>query len=114
MIPAAPERRRAQRVTVRNPSWLSVPASWPVQLIDVAMGGLSFFSPHRVDVGRVVSLRATLSGLPFNAQVRICWSKPRQAANAIRPRYEVGATFLQMDDSSRRSLERFLGLSTTD
>jgi hypothetical protein len=113
MIHGGPDRRRAQRVSVHSRSWLSVPTAWSVQLIDVGMGGLSFSSPNVIEAGRSVFVRANLGGEPFQGQVRVCWSKSR-AMGAGRQRYEIGATFFPLEDSSRRTLERFLRFSNTD
>ena len=92
-------------------TWLAAPSAWPVQLVDVSMGGLAFSSPYGVDVGRTVSVRATFGREAFNGQLRVCWSRPRAAASALRPHFEIGAVFLPLEESSRRALESFLKLS---
>ena len=111
MTYSVPERRRSQRAAVGTRSWLAVPSTWPVQLLDLSMGGLAFSSPYGLEIGRTASVRATLGRDAFNGQIRICWSRPRGTASAVRPPFEVGAVFLPLDESSRRALESFLKLS---
>jgi hypothetical protein len=114
MTLSIPERRRSQRVAVGERSWLAVPSTWPVQLVDVGLGGLAFSSPYLLDVGRTFGVRATLGREAFNGQLRVCWHRPRAAATALRPQFEIGAVFLPLDDSSRRALESFLKLSPAE
>jgi hypothetical protein len=114
MHPTAPERRRAERVAVETPSWLSLPTSWSVQLIDVGMGGVSFSSPHPIEEGRTVYMTATLDGAAFSSPIRICWCKLRNGTSARRRRYETGGTFLQLEEESRKTLWRFLRMSASE
>jgi hypothetical protein len=114
MTHSVPERRRSQRASAGSQSWLSVPSTWPVQLLDLSLGGLAFSSPYGLEIGRTASVRATLGRDAFNGQVRICWSRPRTTGSSIRPPFEVGAVFLPLDESSRRALESFLKLSSPE
>ena len=106
------ERRRAQRTSLAGESWLTVPATWPVQLTDVSLGGLAFASPYALEVGRTVAVRTTLGRDAFNGQIRVCWSRPRGSGRAIKPHYEIGAVFLPLDDHCRQALESFLNVSS--
>jgi hypothetical protein len=106
-----PERRRSQRTALTTASWLTAPTAWPVKLVDLSLGGLAFSSPYGLEVGRTVAVRATLGRDAFSGQIRVCWSRPRGGAGALRPEFEVGAVFLPLDESSRRALESFLKLS---
>ena len=114
MTYSPPERRRALRATVSGASWLAVPATWPIQLLDLSVGGLAFTSPHAIEVGRTASIRATLGPEALSCQIRVCWSRPRNGALPGKSLYEVGAVFLPLDDSSRRALETFLKLSPAE
>ena len=108
------ERRRSPRAsTARSLSWLSVPSTWPVQLVDLSISGMAFTSPYGMDIGRTAMVRATLGNEPFTGQIRVCWSRPRAAHAASSPRqpFEIGAVFLPLEDTSRRALESFLKLS---
>lgn len=108
---SVPERRRAPRVGLEAGSWLSVPATWPVQLVDLSLGGLAFSSPYRLEVGRTVSVRAPLGREALNTEARVCWSRPRVGTTMGRPHYDIGAAFLPLDEGSRRALEGFLKLN---
>jgi hypothetical protein len=113
MNSSVPERRRVQRVTVGASSWLALPTSWSVELIDVGMAGLSFTSSHALEVGRTIFVTATLGGEAFNSPVHVCWCKLRKR-DAQQPRYEVGGTLQQMEESSRRTLWRFLRMTPSE
>ena len=104
-----PERRRSQRATAAgSQSWLSVPSTWPVQLLDVSMSGMAFTSPYGLEVGRTVTVRTTVGREAFTGEIRVCWSSRRDPHNSIRPRFGIGAVFLPLEDSSRSALESFL------
>jgi hypothetical protein len=113
MTPGVPERRRVQRVTIGTSSWLALPTSWSVELIDVGMAGLSFLSSHSLEVGRTVFVTATLDGEAFNSPIQVCWCKLRKG-DGRKPRFEIGATLQQMEESSRRALWRFLRITPTE
>ena len=104
----ASERRRAQRVTVDTASELIVPTSWPIQVQDVSLGGASFHSTYRLDMGRRVQVFGTLGGEPFRASVQVCWVHARRDRVTGRPGYEVGAAFVDFAGGSRNALEEFL------
>jgi hypothetical protein len=107
------ERRRSLRASVSGLSWLAMPATWPIHLQELSLGGLAFTSPYAMEVGRTASIRATLGGEALSCPIRVCWTRPRRSQPG-RSQYEVGGVFLPLDDSSRRSLEMFLKLSPAD
>ena len=103
-----PERRRSVRAAADANSWLALPSTWPVQLLDVSLGGLAFSSPYDIEPGRTASVRVTFGGQAFNSKVRVCWSRRRTAITSSRPGFDIGACFLSLEDASRRALEAFL------
>ena len=111
MEPGIPERRRSVRVVVDGSSSVRLPAAWPVQLLDLSLGGAAFASPHRLEPGRTVAVRTTLAGAPFNAELQVCWARLMTGRQHTPVRFEVGAKFLPLDESSRRALVGFLKLS---
>ena len=108
-----PERRRSLRASVSGVSWLAMPATWPIQLQELSLGGLAFTSPYAMEVGRTASVRATLGSEALSCPIRVCWTRPRRSVPG-RSQFEVGAVFLPLDDSSRRALEMFLKLSPAE
>jgi len=108
-----PERRRSLRAGVTGVSWLAMPATWPIQLHELSLGGLAFTSPYPMEVGRTASFRATLGTEALNCPIRVCWSR-RRGDLPRAAEYEVGAVFLPLDESCRRSLEVFLKLSPAE
>jgi hypothetical protein len=108
-----PERRRSQRATIDGRSWLAVPSTWPVQLVDVSLGGMAFSFPYALEVGRTMAVRATLGRDAFNGHVRVCWTPSRTTAPTRTP-LVIGAAFLPLDDTSRRVLESFLKLPSPE
>ena len=108
MTASFPERRRSVRAAADTNSWLALPSTWPVQLLDVSLGGLAFSSPYDIEPGRTASVRVTFGGQAFNSKVRVCWSRRRTAITSSRPGFDIGACFLSLEDASRRALEAFL------
>ena len=113
MTYTVPERRRSLRASVSGVSWLAVPATWPIQLQELSLGGLAFTSPYPMEIGRTASVRATLGSEALSCPIRVCWTRPRRSVPG-RSQFEVGAVFLPLDDSSRRALEMFLKLSPAE
>ena len=109
----AAERRRSLRADVRGVSWLAMPATWPIQLQDLSLGGVAFTSAFPMEVGRTASVRATVGGEALSCPIRVCWTRPQRSALG-RSQFEVGAVFLPLEDSSRRALEVFLKLSPAE
>ena len=108
------ERRRSPRAPVESGCWLTSSSTWPVQLVDLSVDGLSFTSPFGFDVGRIASLRTTLGADALNCQMRVRWSRPMKASAAVPPRFEVGAVFQQLEESCLRALQAFLKLSPSE
>ena len=94
-------------------SWLTGPSTWPVQLLDLSLGGLSFTSPYGLEIGRTACLRTTLGAEAFNGEVRVRWSRPARPGTVV-PKFEVGAVFLSLEESNRRALQSFLKLSPSE
>ena len=114
MTASLPERRRVQRVAVTANSWLALPTSWSVELIDIGMAGLSFSSVHPLEVGRTVYVTATLGREAFNSSIQVCWCRQRKAENNRQSRFEVGATLQHLEDNNRRTLWRFLRITPSE
>ena len=108
MTPSFPERRRSVRAPADANSWLALPSTWPVQLLDLSLGGIAFSSPYDIEPGRTASVRVTFGGQAFNGKVRVCWSRRRTVITSNRPGFDIGACFLSLEDGSRRALESFL------
>lgn len=109
MRDVALERRQSQRVLTSSlQSWLSVPSTWPVQLLDVTMTGMAFSSPYGLEVGRTLLVRTALGREAFAGEIRVCWSRQRGPLHSVWHRFEIGAVFLPLEDSSRSALESFL------
>ena len=113
MAYTVPERRRSMRANITGVSWLTMPATWSIQLQELSLGGLAFTSPFPMEVGRTASVRATLGSEALSCPIRVCWTRPRRSLPG-RSQFEVGAVFLPLDDSSRRALEGFLKLSSAE
>ena len=113
MTYTAPERRRSLRANVRGVSWLTIPATWPIQLQELSLGGVAFTSPFPMEVGRTAAVRATVGGDALSCPIRVSWTRPRRSIPG-RSQFEVGAAFLPLEDSSRRALEVFLKLSPAE
>jgi hypothetical protein len=77
-----------------------------VQLLDISVTGALLASGRPFPVGQNGYFRAVLGTTPVTARVRIVREDTAAAApGGIR----CGAAFIGLDESSRRSLEAFLG-----
>jgi hypothetical protein len=108
-----PERRRSLRAAVSSASWLAMPATWPIRLKELSLGGLAFTSPQAIEVGSRVSVRATLGSEALSCPIRVCWTRPRTGQPG-QTQYEVGAVFMPLDEGGRRALQLFLKQSPAE
>lgn len=63
------------------------------QLQDVSLGGLSFCTKERLDVGSLVRIRIPVVSPPFEAQAKVIWCLSRP------DRYEAGIEFVSSEDA---------------
>ncbi len=64
-------------------------------LNDIGHGGLSFSSPHELEVGSVITIRISRLLPAFEAQGRVAWCRPDGED------YTVGVSFLEASDRFR-------------
>jgi hypothetical protein len=98
------ERRRAPRHEV-SAEFVHLPANMNVRVLDISTAGVLLQSPRLLNPGARGSLRFTLAGAPFLAdiQVRRVTSGSDAAAG-----YRIGATFVEMTVEHRQLIERFM------
>jgi hypothetical protein len=87
-------------------------AKWPVQLLDVSLGGAAWSSPYALETGRVASIRTVFGGEAFHARLRVCWSQDADPARGGVRRVIAGAAFLSLEEDNRHVLHAFLDVST--
>ena len=100
------ERRRTERVKVAFKNGARCEVRHRVQLLDISMTGTLLACDLPLPVGTSAKLRAGLGSDPFTAQLEV---RREQGASGKRGQAGLGAVFVSMDESSRRSLEQFLG-----
>ena len=86
-----PERRRSLRAAVDGNSWLAMPSTWPVQLLELSLGGLAFTSPYDIEPGRTASVRATFGGRRSTARSGSAGAGRARRSRSNRPGFEIGA-----------------------
>lgn len=98
------ERRRNPRHQVGE-DFASLPANLSVRVLDISTAGVLLQSSRLLNPGSRGSLRFTLAGTPFCAdiQVRRVSSAPEVGAG-----YRIGATFIGMTMEHRQLIERFM------
>jgi c-di-GMP-binding flagellar brake protein YcgR len=99
------ERRRYKRVDAPEGQIVRVELRHRVQLMDISLSGALLACETSVPVGVRGRLRAGLASEAFTADLQVRRLHPR---SATAHRNGLGALFLSMDDTSRRSLEQFL------
>src|SRR5262245_34083609 len=98
------ERRRSPRHQVGG-EFANLPANMSVRVIDISSAGVLLQSARMLNPGSRGSLRFTLAGAPFAADLqvqRVC------AASEAGSGYRIGATFVGVTQEHRRLIERFM------
>jgi len=98
------ERRRSPRHEVGG-ELVNLPANMSVRVIDISSAGVLLQSAHLLNPGARGSLRFTLAGAPFSADIQVQRvSTPSESGSG----YRIGATFVGMSPEHRRLIERFI------
>jgi hypothetical protein len=100
------ERRRTVRVTPPSQSEIQWPSWSTIELIDISTTGVLFTSPLPLDAGHKGQLRMRLGERSFNAEVEIRRGQSERTQQTV---YRLGAAFTSVDETSRFTLDDFLG-----
>ena len=98
------ERRRSPRHQVGG-EFANLPANMSVRVIDISSAGVLLQSARMLNPGSRGSLRFTLAGAPFAADIQV---QRVSAASEAGSGYRIGATFVGMTLEHRRLIERFM------
>src|SRR5262245_51410970 len=98
------ERRRASRHEVSE-DFANVPANMSVRVLDISTAGVLLHSPRSLSPGARGSLRFTLAGAPFLADIQV---RRVTAGEDAAAGYRIGATFVGMTLEHRQLIERFM------
>jgi hypothetical protein len=85
--------------------FVNLPANMSVRVIDISSAGVLLQSAHLLNPGSRGSLRFTLAGAPFAADIQV--QRVTTSAEAGSG-YRIGATFVGMTPENRRHIERFI------
>ena len=98
------ERRRAPRHEVSG-ELSNLTASLSVRVLDISTAGVLLEVPQLLTLGARGSLRFTLGGTRFLAEIQVRRVAPGSEAGAG---YRIGATFIGMMHEHRQLIERFM------
>jgi hypothetical protein len=98
------ERRRSPRHQVGG-QFANLPANMSVRVIDISSAGVLLQSTRLLNPGSRGSLRFTLAGAPFAADIQV---QRVSTASDAGSGYRIGATFVGMTLEHRRLIERFM------
>ena len=98
------ERRRSPRHQVGG-DFANLPANMSVRVIDISSAGVLLQSTHLLNPGSRGSLRFTLAGAPFAADIQV---QRVSTVSDAGSGYRIGATFVGMTLEHRRLIERFM------
>jgi hypothetical protein len=101
------ERRRFPRHEPKHSLSARVPIVVDVQLVEISRSGVLFACTQSLAVGQLVQIRMLLGRRPFSASIQIVRAAQHSAAET-QGALCFGATFVEVDDSSRTHLQRFL------
>ena len=99
------ERRRVPRVEVEDGLECRLEVRTRIRLLDISLSGALLAGEAPLPVGTRAQLRAGVGPAPFAPEVQVQRQVNRGGREANPA---LGAVFVGMDDSSRRSLEEFL------
>jgi c-di-GMP-binding flagellar brake protein YcgR len=102
------ERRRYPRRRAGLELVLSIPAVVDAEVVDLSAGGAMISTPAKLRVGQRCQLRALLDREPFTAVVEVLRVEEEGTRNGREGRHRVGLGFTNLDDNSRRTLQRFV------
>jgi|SRR5690242_1071281 hypothetical protein len=96
------ERRRYPRRQIHG-EFAGVQATLSVQVLDISLSGVLLQSPRPVRVGDRASLRLSLGGQPFTADVEV-----QRVSTGPGTGYRVGLAFVGFGADQSRLIERFV------
>jgi hypothetical protein len=103
------ERRRVPRVSVDSGLECRLELRTRIRLVDISLSGALFASESELPIGTRGHLWAGVGSEPFSSEVQVRRIANRSTRESTAG---LGATFLEMDEKSRRSLEAFLRKAT--
>jgi c-di-GMP-binding flagellar brake protein YcgR len=77
------------------------------EVLDISPGGALLSTSAVIEPGERAHLRLLLDGEPFNTWVEVLRIQPG-TMDGKETRHRVGVSFNALDDSSRRTLQRFV------
>jgi hypothetical protein len=98
------ERRRSPRHQAGE-DFANLPANMSVKVLDISTAGVLIQSPRLLSPGSRGSLRFTLAGAPFTADIQV---RRVSSASDAGSGYRIGATFVGMTIEHRQLIERFM------
>jgi hypothetical protein len=98
------ERRRVPRHQVGE-EFANLPANMSVRVLDISTAGVLLQSPRLLNPGSRGSLRFTLAGAPFLADIQV---RRVTSGSDVGSGYRIGATFVGMSLEHRQLIERFM------
>src|SRR5215510_3579621 len=98
------ERRRVPRHQVSE-DFANLPANMSVRVLDISTAGVLLQSPRLLNPGSRGSLRFTLAGAPFLADIQV---RRVTSGSDAGSGYRIGATFVGMSLEHRQLIERFM------
>jgi hypothetical protein len=98
------ERRRTPRHQVGE-EFANLPGNMSVRVLDISTVGVLIQSPRLLNPGSRGSLRFTLAGAPFAADIQV---RRVSSASENGSGYRIGATFVGMTMDHRQLIERFM------
>jgi hypothetical protein len=98
------ERRRAARREVSE-DFVNLPATMSVRVLDISTAGVLLQAPRMLNPGARGSLRFSLAGAPFLADIQV---RRVTSGTDTGAGYRIGATFVGMTLEHRQLIERFM------
>jgi hypothetical protein len=105
--PGGIERRRYPRLAPADDVKVAVPVVVSAEVLDISPGGALLSTSAMIEPGERAQLRLLLDGEPFNTWVHVLRIHPG-TLDGKETRHRVGVSFAALDDTSRRTLQKFV------
>jgi hypothetical protein len=107
MTEAILERRREPRIPMRADDSAGLPLGLTVRLVDISTSGVLLASPQALELGQRARLSTTLGTGSVNVNIEVRRVSPGGDPGRAGG-YRIGASFVDPDGASARSVSQFL------
>src|SRR5688500_1191936 len=99
------DRRRVPRAVIADTELSVLAFPIPVRLLDISLGGVLLDASHPVELAARGTLRFSVGGVAFSADVRV--ERMERQGQRDAERFTIGASFVALSRQDQQVIERF-------